>query len=65
MDDGVYEVKFKDYKIPMRMTFRTMGTAIEFAQELRNLFEYKAKFEELMRKQYQAYGEPLGIKDYL
>jgi hypothetical protein len=65
MDDGVYEVKFKDYKIPLRMTFRTMGTAIEFAQELRNLFEYKAKFEELMRKQYQAYGEPLRIKDYL
>lgn len=65
IDDGVYEVKFKDYKIPLRMTFRTMGTAIEFAQELRNLFEHKAKFEELMRKQYQAYGEPLGIKDYL
>ena len=65
MDEGVYEVKFKDYKIPLRMTFRTMGTAIEFAQELRNLFEYKAKLEELMRKQYQAYGEPLGIKDYI
>lgn len=65
IDDGVYEVKFKDYKIPLRMTFRTMGTAIEFAQELRNLFEYKAKFEELMRKQYQAYGEPLSFKDYI
>lgn len=65
MDEDVYEVKFKDYKIPLRMTFRMMGTAIEFAQELHNLFEYQAKSEELKRKQYQAYGEPLRIKDYL
>lgn len=65
MDEDVYEVKFKDYKIPLRMSFVRMGDAIEFAQELRNLFEYQAKFEELKRKQYQAYGEPLGIKDYL
>ena len=65
MDEGVYEVKFKDYKIPLRMTFRTKGTAIEFAQELHNLFEYQAKSEELKRKQYQAYGEPLRIKDYI
>lgn len=65
MDEGVYDVKFKDYKIPLRMTFRTMGTAIEFAQELRNLFEYQAKSEEIIQKKYQAYGEPLGIKDYI
>lgn len=64
-DEGVFEVKFKDYKIPLRMTFDTMSPAIDFAQELHNLFEYQAKSEEFKRKKYQAYGEPLRIKDYI
>ncbi len=62
--EDVYEVMFKDYNIPVRMSFKTMCDAVEFAEELRNLFEHNAKEKSYMRKEYQAYGEPLGIKDY-
>lgn len=65
MGEDRYEVKFKDYNVHARMSFDTMGTAIEFAQELRNLFEYKAEEKKVWHKEYKPYGEPLRIKDCL
>ena len=64
--DGVYLFATElRYNIPLRMSFSRMGDAIEFAQELRNLFEYKAKEQASRYIEYQAYGETLSSMDYL
>lgn len=63
--ENVYDVKFRDYNIPVRISFDRKDDAIEFAEELRNLFEYNAKKKSRIRKEYRAYGEPLSIKDFL
>lgn len=65
MGEKMYEVKFKDYNVHARMFFDTMSDAIDFAEELRTLFEYKAEEKRVLRKEYQAYGETLWIKDCL
>lgn len=60
-----FEVKFKDYNIPLRMSFDRMDDAIEFAGELRNLFEYNAKEKASRYTEYRAYGETLSSMDFL
>lgn len=62
---NMFEVKFKDYNIPLRMSFDRMDDAIEFAGELRNLFEYNAKEKASRYTEYRAYGETLSSMDFL
>ncbi len=62
---NMFEVKFKDYNIPLRMSFSRMSDAIEFAEELRNLFEYNAKERASRCTEYRAYGETLSAVDFL